>query len=454
MLRARTTPSLLTVGLLMVGLLTCIGLAACGSESNQSPTGGAGGTGTGAGAGGNDELLPCDVSDMLAFRCQQCHASEPKFGAPMPLVTRSNLLADSLQGNTVAEECLARMQADDRMPPPPNEVATAAEVAVLQAWLDAGSPPRTAGDECGGAAGGGGAGGAVGCTPDLELVGQQPFEMPATSTDEQVCFGIDFPASADKRHITAILPKIDNDTIIHHILLLQSPTAVSSDPQPCGFTNVDWKLLYAWGPGTPAHVLPSAAGFPMDADTEQHFVLQVHYNNLQGLSGQMDQSGVDLCTTTDLREHDADIMAFGSTGFDGIVPMATSELDCTTPLPSLVDPYFPVTIFQSWPHMHQIGAGLTSVIEHGDGSTTELANVPNYDFNFQLTYDNDAVLDVGDTVRTVCTWDNNTAQTVGFGEDTADEMCFNFVSYYPRIDAPVWSWLAPAQIASCNMSVQ
>lgn len=375
----------------------------------------------------------------------------------MSMMSRSDMLAPSLQpGTNVAEEAIVRMQADtERMPQPPNPPATAAEIALLQGWLDAGAPARPAGDSCGGQGGGGAGAGGPGCEPDVTLRAAQPFEMPATSLDEQICFGITIPANPTKRHITTIAPKIDNDTIIHHILLLQAPNAVSPDPQPCGFTNVEWKLLYAWGPGTPPHVLPAEAGFPMDAGEDQHFVLQVHYNNLQGLSGETDQSGVDLCTTDQLRRFDADIMAFGSIGFDGIVPNATSTLECTTPVPSIADAFFPVTIFQSWPHMHQIGSAMTSEIDKAAGGTIELVNVPNYDFNFQLTYPNDAVvLDVGDDVHTRCTWENNTAQTVGFGEDTADEMCFNFVSYYPRIDAPVWSWLAPAQGASCSMSVQ
>ena len=433
--------------------------AACGGEnsSNPSGSGGAGtGTGSGVGAGGAEDALPCDLSEFLQARCGDCHGSEPKFGAPMPMVTRSDMLAPSLQsGTNVAQEAILRMQADtNRMPQPPNPAATAAEIALVQDWLDAGAPARAAGESCGGEGGGGSGGGGPDCVPDITLQGAQPFAMPATSTDEQICFGITLPASADKRHITTIAPMIDNDTIIHHILLLQAPTAVSPDPQPCNFTNVEWKLLYAWGPGTPPHVLPSEAGFPMDGGKEQHFVLQIHYNNLQGLSGQTDQSGVELCTTSELREFDADIMAFGSISFDGIIPNATSTLDCTTPVPSLLDAYFPVTIFQSWPHMHQIGSAMQSEIEKAGGGTAELVNVPDYDFNFQLTYPNDEVLDVGDSVHTSCTWENNTAQTVGFGEDTADEMCFNFVSYYPRIDAPIWSWLAPAQGASCSMSVQ
>ncbi len=54
------------------------------------------------------------------------------------------------------------------------------------------------------------------------------------------------------------------------------------------------------------------------------------------------------------------------------------------------------------------------------------------------------MLDVGDSIRTRCTWNNTTSSPAGFGENTSDEMCFNFISYYPRIESGLWSWLAPS----------
>lgn len=207
------------------------------------------------------------------------------------------------------------------------------------------------------------------------------------------------------------------------------------------------------GPGTPPHVLPDEAGFPIDAGETVHFVLQIHYNNLGGLAGETDQSGIDLCTTESLRPHDADIMALGGIFNDTIPPMSTATASCSLPIPAQVDPFFPVTIFQSWPHMHVSGKALHSWIENGDG-TTPLVDVDDYDFNYQVTYPNDVQLKVGDTVRTTCTWQNTTASPKGFGEDTNDEMCFNFVSYYPRIESSFWQWLLPAYSASCSMEVE
>jgi hypothetical protein len=38
----------------------------------------------------------------------------------------------------------------------------------------------------------------------------------------------------------------------------------------------------------------------------------------------------------------------------------------------------------------------------------------------------------GDVITTTCTYTNPTNQMVRFGENTGNEMCFNFALYYPK----------------------
>jgi hypothetical protein len=439
---------------------TMLTLAACGDAADDGPSSSGGGddpsgsssSGTGGASGG--EGLPCDVSDVLVAKCQSCHSDPPKFGAPMPLVDRDDLLAAPTIEATAATHASVGLAVIDRieseaapMPPPPGALDDA-EKQLLRSYVEAGMPASD--EQCGGT-GGGGTGGypPLDCEPDVALVPAAPYTMPQTSVDEYVCFGVEMDSSI-ARHITAIAPRIDNETILHHILFMQAPDPVSAQGTSCNFTNTDWKLLYAWGPGTEALVLPEEAGFPVGPGNPGHFVIQTHYNNVAQLVGETDQSGIDLCTTTELRPYDADIMAFGGVNFSDIGPNQEATLECTTPIPSIVDSAFPVTIFQAWPHMHELGREFTSVIEKAGGGTIPLADVPNYDFEYQIAYPTNAVLDVGDSVRTRCTWQNTTSNPVGFGEGTGDEMCFNFVGYYPRVELPQWSWLVPSAGASCS----
>ncbi|MSP26609.1 MAG: peptidylglycine alpha-amidating monooxygenase, partial [Myxococcales bacterium] len=317
--------------------------------------------------------------------------------------------------------------------------------------IDDGMPAGAVGQSCGGGGGAGaGGGGGLPCEPALALTAGVPFTMPEGATDAQVCFGIDVPAADVKRHITAINSRIDNHTMVHHMLFMQAPSAVSPDPKPCEFTAGDWKLLYAWGPGTQAQVLPADAGFPIEAGETAHFVMQMHYNNLKALPSQTDQSGMDLCTTTAIRPHDADIMAFGGMNFT-LPPNATSELACALPVPAI--PGLPLTVFQAWPHMHTLGAALHGEIERG-GTAEVIADVADYDFNYQIAYPLNTQLGAGDVVRTRCTWKNDTSNAVAFGENTHNEMCFDFLAYYPRVDLAQWHWLLPAATATCELTTK
>lgn len=87
--------------------------------------------------------LPCAVASLLRSRCQVCHTQPPR-GAPMPLVTRADLLAPGLSNanRRVVDLVLANLESRE-MPPPPLPAATADEVAALRAWIAAGTPEAT-----------------------------------------------------------------------------------------------------------------------------------------------------------------------------------------------------------------------------------------------------------------------------------------------------------------------
>lgn len=96
--------------------------------------------------------LPCAVDELLQARCRTCHSDPPVGGAPVPLVTRDDLLAASSidPQMTLAERSAIRM-ADPAapMPPAPATGPTAEELAAFEAWLAQGTPAGTcdAGDE-------------------------------------------------------------------------------------------------------------------------------------------------------------------------------------------------------------------------------------------------------------------------------------------------------------------
>ena len=93
--------------------------------------------------------LPCEVSDLLARRCQGCHGATP-IGAPMSLVTHEDLVDTSFSDPDLsfAERALVRMAVTDNpMPPAPATAATPEEQMAFAAWVDAGMPTGDCSDE-------------------------------------------------------------------------------------------------------------------------------------------------------------------------------------------------------------------------------------------------------------------------------------------------------------------
>jgi hypothetical protein len=50
----------------------------------------------------------------------------------------------------------------------------------------------------------------------------------------------------------------------------------------------------------------------------------------------------------------------------------------------------------------------------------------------------------GDTIKTTRKGQNPSGDTVSFGEGTADEMCFAFLTSYPKIQSSSFQWVLPA----------
>lgn len=384
--------------------------------------------------------LPCDVEAIVAANCRSCHGATPAFGAPMPLVGYEDFTAPAKTDKTkkVYELVGVRIHDDVHpMPQPPNPRLSAADTQVIDSWIAAGAPKGSATCSMPDGSTTDPDAGTSDCTPDVDLVSPSAWNMPQVD-DVYVCFGVDIPVTGN-RQVIAIRPHVDNKQIVHHIVLMQAPNAVSPTPAQCSaFGMVTWPTLWAWAPGIGDFNLPPEAGFPMSGT--MHYVVQIHYNNIGRLMNQTDKSGFGLCTTDKLRPNDADVMAFGT---DKISVPAHGTLDqtCTYNVNPALDGR---NIFSTFLHMHKIGTQISSQV-----NTTMLANDPNYSFaNQQWAPNNPPVqLHTNDKVATRCVWNNPTDAPVKFGENTEQEMCFAIVAYYPK--AQLLSWLYPAYTSTC-----
>ena len=89
-----------------------------------------------------------------------------------------------------------------------------------------------------------------------------------------------------------------------------------------------------------------------------------------------------------------------------------------------------VTFLSVSPHMHKLGVHAKLELTR-DGQNTALHDAP-FDFEDQRIHELPEIeIRDGDVLTTTCSYENDTGRTVSFGQDSDDEMCFNFVTYYP-----------------------
>jgi hypothetical protein len=394
--------------------------------------------------------LPCDVDAVLQGHCRTCHGNPTQNAAPMSLVTWEDLQKPSHSNAAVPVYKMVETRIHDDqapMPQPPNPRLGAADLSTLDTWVAAGGPAGST--ACVSETTPDAAPPAVTCTTDnVQLVPSQPWTMPTADDDDYVCYGVDLPADAGTSHVLAVTPNIVNHKIVHHVLLFQADTALPSVPAPCSAGgSLQWRIVYGWAPGGGPMQTPPNVGFPYTSAT--HWVVQVHYNNVNHLAGETDTSGFSFCSTDQPVQYDADVVAFGTQNIK-IPPLSTLDETCSVTVPSL---FAGIHVFAAFPHMHQLGTAIATTQQFADGGVLDLGHNDPWNFNNQLWFPIDSTLTQGDIVSTRCAWQNSTTSEVDFGQNTENEMCYSFTAYYPRVNSAFWSWALPAIQANCTSNV-
>jgi uncharacterized membrane protein len=131
--RVRIAPALLAG--LLVATSGCVVEGDAVYEAAPLPeTGGAGGSGGAGGGAGGAGTTPswAEIEPIMIEKCGACHGDPLSGGAPYGLITYADAAAH-------AERSAIRTKFRT-MPPPGSPAMTDAEIALLQAWSDAGAP--------------------------------------------------------------------------------------------------------------------------------------------------------------------------------------------------------------------------------------------------------------------------------------------------------------------------
>jgi len=215
---------------------------------------------------------------------------------------------------------------------------------------------------------------------------------------------------------------------VHHIVIFRSTASEPQGSRECAAFQSNWRPLYAGGPATDPLETPSGVAFPVGE--EETWVIQMHYVNA-GDEPITDSTTVAIEFTKRGQPFTKAGLAVMGSDEISLPPNQVSEVVGVCDIPTGGVP--PVETFAVWPHMHQLGTRFK--IEHtSGGSTSTLLDMP-WSFGDQPMWFPPAKLMIapGDRITTTCTYNNTTDQTVGFGESTFEEMCFDFFYYFPAL---------------------
>ena len=382
-----------------------------------------------------------EVVRILQANCQKCH-HDGGIG-PFPLMTYADAFAHK---NDIVFQTASR-----KMPPWHVDSAcnsfesdpslSPSDRAALSAWASAGAPEGNPADlpapltfpatwSLG--------------DPDLVLSMPESYKPNFNQGDVYRCFVL--PANlTEDRFVRAaeILPGARK--MVHHVILYVDTAGKSrdlddADPGPgysCfggpGFSVAALSpSLGGWAPGNQPRFLPDGLGMSLPKGAS--VVMQVHYSAHNGI-GVSDLSSLGIYFTTAPVQKRVLIAPVVNTSF--FIPPGASDYEVTAAIAFLP---FDAHLIAVTPHMHLIGTTMKVKARTLDGAETCLADVPQWDFNWQATYTykNAVAAPTGTNLSLSARYDNSSdnirnpnspPRGIGWGENTTDEMCIGFLNF-------------------------
>ena len=192
--------------------------------------------------------------------------------------------------------------------------------------------------------------------------------------------------------------------------------------------------LGAYAPGNQTNVYPENTGYPLKAGGG--LMLQMHYTT----SGKetVDASEIGLYLWDE--EPRQPILGGSAAVMDIRVPPNDAHHELVATKVFRKDSYLTML----GPHMHYRGKEARFTLRYPDGTEEKLLNVPNYQFNWQKTYDfiEPKFLPAGTEMVFEGAFDNSAMNPYNpdpnveltWGEQTWNEMFFGFVRFYEDLD--------------------
>jgi mono/diheme cytochrome c family protein len=273
--------------------------------------------------------------------------------------------------------------------------------------------------------------------PDLIVSMPEAYTVPAEGRDIYRNFVIPSGFTED-RWLAAVEIHPGNRRVVHHVLVHLDTSGKAreldaKDPGPgyrtgggIGFSSAG--QIGGWAPGNVTRLLPDGIAIPVPKGSD--IVIQVHYN----LNGKPETDRTQVGLYFAKAPVDKRARLFPLAGRVNI-PAGDADHVVTSSMPVPSD----VTLRSVMPHMHLLGRAMKISATLPDGKEVPLVNVPDWDFNWQMSYafKEPVKLPRGSRVTLEARYDNSAdnprnpnspPKLVRWGEQTTDEMCLAYLN--------------------------
>ncbi|XP_059175988.1 DBH-like monooxygenase protein 1 [Physella acuta] len=279
------------------------------------------------------------------------------------------------------------------------------------------------------------------------------FTVPAKDTYYR-CTIIKLPDLGQKHHMFKYEPIIQpgHEQLVHHILVYYCPGKLDDkfldvsymcyDETPDRELDKCEPVMISWAVGGRTFNFPDNAGYSLGAPNDPvYFRLETHYNNPDMRSDFVDNSGIRIFLTKQLRQYDAGQIMTGHTvdPYLLIPPYEKSFITsgyCLTECLGKGVGDTEIKVFANFLHAHLLGRKIRTRHFRNGVELPPIMEDNSYDFNYQETrmLKEERVVKKGDLLLVECDYDSSdrTAITYG-GLKTTYEMCVSFLMYYPKV---------------------
>ncbi|CAL4065885.1 unnamed protein product [Meganyctiphanes norvegica] len=290
------------------------------------------------------------------------------------------------------------------------------------------------------------------------IVKNNPVEISDSSDTLMLCSIFKPPTLFFKHHIIKYEPMIvsNNSERIWRIMLYECSTREKSSrmeklieigAEDCnqksraGLGKSCRAVVVAWTRGSSGVTFPENVGYPLYAEPQRYYMLEIHYDIPKDLTF-WDSSGLRIIYTHLLRDHDAGVLSLGlSPVWKNLIPpqqySVTKEGHCVKECTRAALPKTGINVFGVVHHTHFLGRKVRIRHIHNGSEQEPLIEDNNYDPSFQeyRTIHHSRTVMPGDHLITECNFNSMERSIITLGGLTSrDVTCTSFLFYWPKVN--------------------